>query len=272
MTNSDSGPDELRVVVFSKANHPDELAAVFQQELKLHPTDALIWARHVPGILTGTFPAGQAHALVAAITRIGGHGSAFPADQIPDLHHATVIHHMRCTDDGLRLMQANGEPGGLIPWAAIQVVCVGEVPIDVNRHYSSGNWTAVSAGHHYQSGGVVAPGTPALEAWIVCQPPLPAICIDHGHMNYEYLGSRRVDSAACNFHSFITDVIKSATGARLTESTNAYLSHIQPETYRFPSREDLIRHVTLQTLLARESQSAVPPPSPPIDALSLGTP
>lgn len=272
MTNSDSGPDELRVVVFSKPNHPDELAAVFQQELKLHPTDALIWARHVPGILTATFPAAQAQTLVAAMNRIGVRSSALPADQIPDLHHATVIHHVRCTDDGLRLMQASGEPGALIPWAAIQLVCVGEVPIDVNRHYSSGNWTAVSAGHHFQSGGIVAPGTPALEAWIVCQPPLPALCIDHGHMNYEYLGSRRVDSAACNFHSFITDVIKYATDAPLTESTKAYLTHIKPETYRFPSREDLIRHVALQTLLARDSKNAVLPSSPSIDALSLGAP
>ena len=271
MDNSPSGPAELRVVVYSKPVSPDLLAAVLQHELRLHHTDALIWARHLPGVLNGTFSEEKAQALVAALARIGVRSRAILADEVPDLRRTTVIHHVRCTDLGLQVIQIDGEPGVLVPWDAIQMVCIGEVPIDVNRHYSAAKWTGISAGHHFQSAGINLTGAPTCEAWIVSRPPLPVICIDQGYMNYEYLGSRRVDSAASNFHTFIADVTRQATSAKLTESTVAYLSHIKPEMYRFVNREELIRHVTLQALIVRETNSTVQP-QPPTEALSLGTP
>ena len=248
------------MAVYSKPDSAQELNSVFQRELKLHPTDALIWARHVPGILSSAFSADQARALVTAIHQIGVRSSAIPATDIPDLHHAAHVHHARCTDSGLQIVTINSEQEFVVPWSAIELICLGEVPVETNRHYSTGIWSGVSAGHHYQSSGVTVPGTPSLEAWIVCRQPHPVLCIDHGRMNYEYLGARRVDSATCNFQQFITDLTDKATSARLTESTVCYLRHIDPEKYRYSTRDDLLRHATLQTLMNRESAAASPLP------------
>jgi hypothetical protein len=264
MAEVSSGTDQYRVAVFSAPDDPQALSRVFQSQLDLHPTDALIWANHLPGVLNHTFPVEQARALVVALLDIGIHSSVIAPGDLPEPQRALVVHHVRCTEQGLEIVQRYGETDLLVPWAAVELICIGEVPVETRRHFSAGTWTGISAGHHYQSPSSSLPGPPSLEVWIVCQPPLPMLCIDHGHMNYEYLGARRVDSATFNFREFITDLTRHATRATLTESTRAYLSHVDPEQYRYRSLEALLHAVTLQTLIAR----AVPvrpdivPPSP----------
>lgn len=253
--------DSYRVAIHTRAADLHALSEVFQRVLQIHPTDAMIWARHVPGVLHDTFTAGQARALTAAINQSGLRVSAIRDSDVPDLHHALTVHHARCQDDGLQLMGRNGEPDELIPWSAIQTVSVGEVPLETVHHYPSGMWNGVSAGHHYQGSEISLPLTPSLEAWITCAAPFPNLRIDHEHMNYEYLGERRVDSATCNFKEFIQDLTARATGALLTESTTAYLRHVEPERFRFTSPEDLLRYATLQAVLARESSSDTLPQS-----------
>ncbi len=247
-----SAPGEYRVAIYSRIDNPYELSDVLQRELKLHPSDALIWAHHLPGILNKTFSAEQARALVAALDEIGIRGSVIPAVDIPDLHRATVVHHACCTEKGLEIVQLHSDEDILVPWSAIELICVGEVPVDTSRHYSTGMWSGVSAGHHYQLPGISVPGAPSLEVWIACRPPLPIFVIDHGRMNYEYLGARRVDSATANFKQFIADLTEHAMNATLTESTTAYIGHVHPERYRFQSRDDFVHHVTLQTLMTRQ--------------------
>ena len=252
MVESCTRPDEYRVAIYSKSDSPQDLSNLLQRELKLHPSDALIWAHHTPGVLSKTFTAEQARALVAAIDQIGIRGSVIHALDLPDPHRATVVHHTRCTEQGLQIVELHNEQDILVPWSDIELICIGEVPLETSRHYSAGMWAGVSAGHHYQSPGVSVPGTPGLEAWVVCRPPHPILCIDHGRMNYEYLGSRRSDSAALNFKQFVMDLTQHATNATLTESTLAYMDHVDPERYRFQSRDDLMRYVTLHTLMVRE--------------------
>lgn len=258
MTENSTAPGEYRIAVYTQLEDLHELSAVFQQVLELHPTDALVWSRHVPGILNKTFSAEQAQTLTAAISQLGIRCRAVLSSVIPDLHHALVLHHAQCTDQGLEIVGLDGEPETLVPWSAIQMICIGETPIETSRHYPPGMWSGVSAGHHYQNAGINLSGTPSLEAWITCAAPFPNLRIDHERMNYEYLGERRVDSSAVNFKQFVQDLTRQATAAMLTESTRAYLLHVQPEHYRFKSLDDLIHYATLQALLAREPASPIP--------------
>lgn len=246
-------PDDYRIAISTRMADPHDLSEIFQRVLHLHPTDAMIWARHVPGVLTETFTADQTRELIAAIEPLGVGVSAIRAADVPDLQHALPVHHVRCQDDGLQVVGVDGEPRVLIPWSAVQMVSVGEVPLESAHHYPSGMWSGVSAGHHYQNPEFSLPLTPSLEAWITCAPPYPNLRIDHEHMNYEYLGERRVDSATCNFKEFLQDVTTHATGALVTDSTEAYLRHIEPERFRFSGLDELVHYATLQAVLARKS-------------------
>lgn len=252
MTADRSESDDYRVAISGRTADPHDLSEIFQRVLHLHPTDAMIWARHVPGVLTETFTADQARELIAAIEPLGIDVSAIPAADVPDLHHALPVHHARCQDDGLQIVGVDGEPSVLIPWPAVQMVSVGEVPLESAHHYPSGMWSGVSAGHHYQNPDITLALTPSLEAWMTCAPPYPNLRIDHEHMNYEYLGERRVDSATCNFKEFLQDVTTRATGALATESTEAYLRHIEPERFRFSGLDELLHYATLHAALARK--------------------
>lgn len=252
MTEADSGADEYRVAVYSPIPDPPGFIELFQRELQLTRTDAQIWTHRLPGVLTPHFSAAQAEQLVQAIGQIGARGAAIRAVDVPDPQRATVIHHARCADSGLEIIQLKEDHNFTVPWSEVELICVGEVPLDASRHFSSGKWVAVTAGHHYQSPGVTVPATPSFEAWIVCRPPHPMLCFDQGRMNYEYLGSRLSESAAQNFKQFISDLTTHASHAGLTESTLAYLEHVEPERYRFPARDDLWRYVTLNVLMHRQ--------------------
>lgn len=251
MTEDSTEPDVYRVAVFSQLADPRELSQVFQDVLQLHPTDALVRSRHVPGILTETFSEEQARTLTAAISQLGIRSSAIRAAEIPDLHHATAVHHAQCVEPGLQLIGLHGQPETLVPWSAIQMICIGETPLETSQHFPSGKWSGVSAGHHYQNPALNLACTPSLEAWITCAAPFPSLRIDHERMNYEYLGARRVDSSAVNFKQFVQDLTRQATAAMLTESTVAYLRHVEPEHYRFKSPDELIRYATLHAVQAR---------------------
>lgn len=251
MTENPTEPDVYRVAVFRQLADPHELSEVFQDVLQLHPTDALVWSRHVPGILTEAFSEEQARTLTAAINQLGIPCSVIRATEIPDLHHALPVHHAQCVESGLQLIGLHGEPETLVPWSAIQMICIGEAPVETSHHFPSGKWSGISAGHHYQSSGINLASTPSLEAWITCAAPFPSLRIDHERMNYEYLGARRVDSSAVNFKQFVQDLTRQATAAMLTESTAAYLRHVVPEHYRFKSPDELIRYATLHAVQAR---------------------
>lgn len=256
MTQDAPEPADFTIAVFSPHSNPEQLAELFQHLLQVHPTDAMIWARQLPGILNHTFTAEKAELLTTAIGKLGMHAISVPTAEVPDLRHSVALHHARCGSEGLEVIGLHDVPENAIPWSAIQMVCVGETPLESSHHYSSGDWSGVSAGHHYQSPGVAVPNTPSLQAWITCAPPFPTLRIDHQHMNYEYLASREVESSAVNFKQFIQDLVGHATRAFLTASTQAYLQHIGPERFRFRSAEDFLRYAKLNALESRSARTA----------------
>jgi hypothetical protein len=249
----DSNLDEFRVAISTQPPDLHELSTVFQEVLSIHPTDAMVWARHLPGILTQSFSASQAQTLTAALQALGLHVIVFRQDETPILQTAQEVHHARCEENGLQILDLHGESEKIIPWPAVQMICVGEAPLETTYRYPAGTWAGVSAGRHYQRPELQVPLTPNLEVWIACASPFPALRISDKKMNYEYLGPRRQDSSSANFLMFVQDISENANAALLTESTVAYLKHDHPQRYRFQSAEAMEQFATLQTLVARES-------------------
>lgn len=256
MSLESTAEKNFQVAIFAPANDPHALAEIFREQLGLHPTDAMIWARHIPGLLNQHFTAQQAEALTRAIVELGVQAHAFPVDQVPNLRHAETVHHVRCEAAGLQVFDLHGNADVLIPWSAIQTICVGEIPFETTRRFASGDWTAVSAGHHVQRPEMTVPLTPSYEAWITCQPPFQNLRIEHERMNYEYLGDDLSDSSATNFHRLILDLTKSAPGALLTESTKSFMNHEHPQHYRFASAENLLQLATIYGALGRANNSS----------------
>jgi len=249
----DASEDKYHVVIYTKQQDPHDLSLVFQEVLKLHPTDATIWARHVPGLLNEILTLGQAQTLVSAIGAIGQQAEAIPCAAVPDLHQARAVHHARCEESGLQILDLHGAPETLIPWPEIQMLCVGEVPRENSKHYPTTIGSGLSAGHYYKRTEFNVPQTHSLELWLTCSAPTPILFIEHDQMNYEYLGTRRVDSSTVNFHQFVEDLQTRSTNALLPESTQAYLKHDHPEHFRFKNADDFSRYATLNALLARKS-------------------
>src|SRR4029079_2825386 len=98
-----------RVVVYAAPDDPQELGDVLAQVLALHPTDALVQARTVPGPLTDVLPREIAERLAGAISQIGVRAEAMPASEIPEFKNIVVVHHARCLDTGLEVLGLNAE-------------------------------------------------------------------------------------------------------------------------------------------------------------------
>lgn len=253
--------DKYRIVVYSNPGDPHALSKIFEQQLHLAPSDAGVSIRHFPGVLNEDFAQDEAETLALAMRGIGLRVSVIPREDIPNLHHAMVVHHPCCTADGIQLIEPEGHPSAVIPWSAIQMVCVGEVAPSVLRRHPPTIPVIPPTGHHYQRPAIDVPFTPFQEAWITCRPPFPHLRFDQDRMNFEYLGSERVDSAATNFRHFIQDVIAHAPAVFVPESTQAFLEHDQERQHQFKDSEALLHYATLQTLLARETLIQLSPTS-----------
>ncbi len=244
--------DDYRIVIFTQLKDPHELGRVFAEKLDMHAVDAEIWAHHVPGILNESFSEEQAKELANAIGDLGIQVTAIRRSQIPDLRRAIPAHHVRCEEHGLQVIDLHGKPEALIPWVAVEMICVGEVPLDVARHHAPNMWNGVS-GRNSSHDLSQAPLASGWEVLVTCRHPYPSLKIEHDRMNYEYLGSRHTVSSESNFRHLLSDLTGSATQALVTESTQSFLQRNHPGKHHFKSQSELIHYATLSALLARET-------------------
>ncbi len=244
--------DDYRIVIFTQLKDPRELGRVFSEKLDMHVVDADLWAHHVPGVLNESFSEEQARELAAAIGALGIQVAAIRRSQIPDLRRAVPAHHVRCEEHGLQVIDMHGKQETVIPWAAVEMVCVGELPLDIARHHAPDMWNGVLGRNssHDQSKDPLATGW---EVLVTCRHPYPNLKIEHDRMNYEYLGSRHTGSSESNFRHLVSDLTGSATQALVSESTQSYLQHNHPGKHHFKNQHELIHYATLSALLARES-------------------
>jgi hypothetical protein len=244
---------KYRVVVYAAPDDAQELADVIARVLGLHPTDALIRARTVPGPLIDELPRGTAERLAGEISQIGVRAEALPAASVPEFNSIVVVHHARCLETGLEVLGVNAQEQMLVPWNDIDLISVGQVPQETARHYVTGEMAAISAARRTSPGPRDILLTPGPSAWFVCKNPDRELRIDHKRMNYEYLGKRKTFSATANFRLFLDDVIARARQAYLTPSTRDYLEHGSVTDYSFDSPDVLKQDAILHILIRRRS-------------------
>lgn len=243
-----------RVAVFAAPDDVHELSQILEDVLGMHATDAAIHARSAPGILPDHLAAERAAELASAINTIGIHAEAIPAGSIPEFQHVEAVHHVRCLDSGLEILELTGAEQCVVPWDDVDLISIGQVPLETSRHYTSAEGASViSSGRRTAPGPVDRPLPAGPEAWIIRREPLRGFRIDHKRMNYEYLGTRKTDSATANFRVLIDDVISRAPEAYLPPATRAFLEHGPVTNYSFNSPEALKRYTVLHLLIHRRA-------------------
>jgi hypothetical protein len=164
-----------------------------------------------------------------------------------------MIHHARCLDQGLEIVDLRGGREQLIAWPEIVLLAIGQVPQEHATHLATGQMAVISSARRSRVVPTEVPLTPGPEALLICEPAARAWRIDHKRMNYEYLGARKTDSATANFRIFVDDLVQRAPAAGLTRSTRAWLDHGAVDSWSFESAADLARDALLQYLLRREN-------------------
>lgn len=241
------------VVVYAIPEDPQDLAHVLTEVLDMHPTDAIVHARHAPGILPDPLTREQADRLVAAIEKIGIAANVTTSDQIPDFNHRQIVHHCQWSDTALEIIGTQATAEIRIPWNEIDLICVGVVPQESARHYPTGEMSVLSAARRSPHDPLNIPPTAGPELWFVRRNPFQVFCIDHKRMNYECLGSSKTDSATANFQLFLRDLLQHAPGAYVTPSTRAFLDRGGERDYQFDSTDHLQRYAQLHLMIHRQA-------------------
>jgi CBS domain-containing protein len=237
-----------RVVIFAKPDDPRTVRDALVEVAGMQPIDAQVRVRTLPCVLPDRFTPEVAAALAARIREDGITARAVDHSEIPELSQVKYSHHVRCTDEGLEVLDSSGELVERIEWEAIKLVNVGSVPASAAQHRVIPQTTVTATARRIAHEKVEIPIRAGLEAWIVATDPIRAVRMDHNLMNYEYLGERKVGSERENFHTLIEDVIAHAPQARITPSTRAFRNKAFAAGLAFRSSDEL-RHNTLVHLL-----------------------
>jgi hypothetical protein len=247
-------PRDSRVVVYAAPDDPADLGEVLTRVLGLHPTDALLHARYAPGLFPDLLTAETARRLAESISAMGVLAAVIPDTEVPDLDEGEIVHHLRCAAHGLEVLELHGRTEHVIPWTSVELISVGQVPLETTRHFASSDMNTVRSGRRTSPSTVETSLSPGPEAWIICANPSRALRIDHKRMNYEYLGERKSDSATANFRLFLEDLVARAGHAYRTPATRAFLQHGSVADYSFESAGELQRATVLHLLLHRQAR------------------
>jgi type II secretory ATPase GspE/PulE/Tfp pilus assembly ATPase PilB-like protein len=242
---NDSGA--YRVVLFGTPDDAAALRDVLVAKLGMHPTDAMIHARQAPGILSVSLSQGAAEQFAQVANETGLHAEAVAQRDIPDLAHPESVHHARVLDAGFSIIELHGNEEMIISWSDIELLSVGRVPQE--SHHAVIADESITAAHRTSTAGSSYPAA-GPELWLVRRDPVRAFRVSHQRMNYEYLGSRKTDSATHNFRLFVEDMLSKAPQAYITPATRAFVGHGPQRHYEFVSTDEL-REYTLFHLLLR---------------------
>jgi hypothetical protein len=244
------------VVVFAMPEDTDALLQALRRSLSLNPVDARIHVHNLPGLLPDRLLQDKAEHVAAAIRDLGVDAGVVPEPEVPDLAHATTIHHLRCGDDGLEVIASSGALQERIAWSRLALLSIGDVPLDSSRHSIAKPMAVIHSAPGIGSLELQTPTVHGAELWLIVEAPLQVFRVDHHLMNYEYLADRRTTSAAANFRLFVDDLLARAPHVTLTPSARAFLRREGAEQYRFDSQDEHRRAAILRFLLRRRARGA----------------
>lgn len=252
-TASSAESSRRALVVYDAVRDPHVLAELLVDVLGLMPTDALIHARHAPGVLPDRIEPALADQLIERLKANGVGAAAVDPTELIDFHHPHVVHHVHLLKEGIEILTERGTADGLVPWDRIAVISAGQVPLESAQRY---DWNdehlfATARRSHHEPHRAKLP--PVMELWLIDGNDPRPFRIDQTRMNYETLGAGKVDSAAENFGVLLRRIVERAAQAYVTPSTRAYLDRASALKYTFTSTEEL-QHVTQwQALLAKRA-------------------
>jgi len=245
-------PDCWRVAVFAIPDDRDALKEILITEFDLNPIDAQIEIHNLPGLLRERLNWDKAERVCSRIERLGVASTMIDTRTLPNLNHPKHPHHVRCSDDGMEILGIDGGRKQLIAWKDMALVSIGYVPIESSHHYSTSPEPVFSSAPHHHSMTSEMPTAHGAEMWLLTDDDLPvAYRIDHNQMNYEYLGSRKVDSATSNFQLLVGDILGMSEACYQTPATRAFVSHGPLKHFAFDSSDEL-QHYTLFHFLMRQ--------------------
>ncbi len=244
-----------RVVVFAAPDDPYALRDVLMKSLGLNAIDAQVHAHAVPGVLPDHLTQQQADALAQAILELGINAAAMPHDEIPDLRESEMVHHARCRETGLEIVEIHGDSECIVPWSDLKLISLGYVPGEQSHRYPADSATVFSTAPNSHCLPLDVPALSGPEVWMIRDNPFHAYLIDHSEMNYEYLGDRKTESATSNFRLFMDDVLQHAPRTYLTPATRAFRQQGLLRHYGFHSVDELRRYTVFHLLVMRRMQA-----------------
>jgi hypothetical protein len=247
MTSTTCDEQKKAIVIYDAPADSHAVADILTGVIGLSETDALIHARSAPGVLKDRLAAAQSELLIQRLTALGLSAEAIDPAELIDFHAPDIVHQARLEEQGLVFATDHG--GGLLPWEKIQVISVGQVPLETTSRLNPNDDQMFVAARRMRHKTHLAVLPPTMELWLVDgQKP---IRLDQTRMNYDVLGEAKTESSTENFRRFLTRLTESATRAHITPATRAYLEHGSALKYMFRSTDELQRVTQLQTLLAR---------------------
>ena len=226
----------------------EPIVELLVRDFGYHKTDARIRLRHLPGIIPEKFSYEKATQLAAELENADCHVGVVDTNNIPDLTHTPLLHHVRCEPEGFAILDLGGDVQETHPWSSFIFLTVGAVPIASVKHgaYSQATPPASAAGDPAKA--PLRSDHDTMVLWLVSDAPRRYFRIVEHEMNYEYLGERKSTSSSANFKYLVEDILKFAPQIASTLSVRQYLDGQLKPNFHYDSLEAL-REATIGQLV-----------------------
>ncbi len=260
--DSDNGRDkelsnrQHQVVVFGIPDDPHQLRDLLTVELGINATDAQIQVHNLPGVLPAALPTHRAAKLAEAIRSLGVNATAIPSEEVPVIGKVDTVHHLRCNDQGIEILDHRGELQTAILWQDVALLSVGYVPHESQHQVGPAATLVTQLATSHRSEQPTSVPHDSLDLLIVVENPPRAYRIDHAKFNYHYLGGRMSTSATVNFRWLIQDLVNHAASASLTPATRSFLEHGLARHYQFGSGDEMRRYTIFHLIIRATTKGA----------------
>ncbi len=260
MAESSKPDNTYRLVLFDTPDEPEKVRDLICGVTGAHPTDAMYWVAHAPGIVRQPLAEGEVRELLDGLFELGVPAEAWRVDALPNLYPPRTVHQVACLDEGFKVQGLRGEPTHWVPWDRIELIAAGRVvQEDEQRDIVPPGWVQAAATGlnmllRRRQAVLRRPRSlrlsrdPVGEALLVRRDPRIAFRVVETQMNYAYLGERLQASAGENFPIFLADLCQRAASAYLPQSTRAFLEGGDPDSYTFETPQALLDYATHRLL------------------------
>lgn len=223
-----------RLAVVSAPRDRDAGREVLVKTLGMNSVDARIRLHHVPAVWPEKLNEPVANAAAKQLIAAGASAEAVAESNVPDLHLARTLHHVRCGRHGLDIVSIGGEVKQTVSWSSLALLSVADV-----GDLDEGLKGRLPNGVFRHSPGIAVFESPveehSLEMWLLADNPVRVFRIEADLMNYEYLGDRLTTSTGANFGLLVRDICRFTPNLFRTPSAQAFLNSSPALAYHMES-------------------------------------